>query len=1042
MKELFPFKESRVKLTTIIRSDALLVFFIMLSFGLMVIVSYLFVSSVVEKQIFTNTQETLSTAEATIRSDLREAEVALLQIEMLISNWLKWGESNDEIQAHLAILAKDMVGDELWVKGFMNVYGLINGYFITGLYDMPTSDYIPEKRPWYRAADASAAGKIGISPPYTDWETGKLVISMAKAMYDEEWNRYGTIALDIDFSMISSYINSLHSGKGGYGLLCDEDFAFVVHPFSVFIGRKLDDVNETYSKLAAKLRENPETMLTQRFTNEMDMRVVLICRQIFNGWHMGIVTPVSSYYRDVNTMAMVLSILGFIFMIVLSLILVRLSLLKARSDEQNQGKSSFLARMSHEIRTPMNSILGMAELIRRKAVTIEVKEYIEIIHQSGENLLAIINDILDFSKIESGRLQIQNRDYEIASVVNDMINMIRPKIAEKSLDFFVDVDSNLPCTLHGDDMRLRQIMTNLLSNAVKYTQKGFVSLDIRMERGEGKMMKLICLICDSGVGIKPEDKGQLFNEFVRVNEKVNQGIEGTGLGLVITSALCRAMGGEVTVSSVYGKGSVFKAVITQEIRIDEPVAVVENAKSKKVLFHDWRLQYVESISNALDSLKVPYKCSQEYNQFIEDLEYGDFDYAFVTSKYAMDCIFALGRRTTALQLVIMAEPGEMSIYHEVTSIMMPVYSISLANVLNNKSRGTLSLDKGLGIKFTAPSARILIVDDISTNLRVAKELMAPYNMNIHTCMSGSEALNMVQNNHYDLVFMDHMMPGMDGIEATGFIRALETGDGYFENLPIIALTANAVTGQREMFLENDINDFLAKPIDIQKLNDILEEWLPMNKCIAAAGEDSGETKTLKNEPPVIEGLDIDVGLRNCGGSVSAYLSILEDFCRDAETRLNEITGAFFQKDVRLYVTLVHALKGAARSIGAAELGEDAFWLERTAASDNFEFISEKNSALQENMRQLISNIKTALEQYESEGNGKEHLNINELRLQELKKALFEMDIKAVNRILLDYSDLPMDSNTKDIISEVEQLILMFEYDKAIEKIDELLYHRE
>ena len=1034
MKEFFPFKESRIRLTKIIRSDAMLVFFILLSFSLMVVVSYLFVSSVVEKQIFTNTHETLSTAEANIHSDLREAEVALLQVEMMIANWLKWDESYDEIREYLAMLARDLVADESWVKGFMNVYGVINGQSLTGIYGMPTSDYVAEKRPWYLAAD-TANGKVGISPPYTDWETGKLVISLAKAMYDSEGNRYGTIALDIDFSIISSYIVSLHSSKDGYGLLCDDNFAFVVHPFRVFIGRKLDDVNQTYSEIAAKLRSNPGTMLAERFTNEMDMSVVLICRQIFNGWYMGIVTPVSSYYHDVNTMAIVLSVLGFVFMIILSMIVIRLSMSKALSDEQNQGKSSFLARMSHEIRTPMNSILGMAELIRRKAVTSDIKEYIEIIHQSGNTLLAIINDILDFSKIESGRLQIQNREYEIASVVNDMINMMRPKIAEKSLDFFVDVDSSLPAFLYGDDMRLRQILTNLLSNAVKYTQKGFVSLDIRKERSEGNTIKLICLVCDSGIGIKPEDKGQLFNEFVRVNDKVNQGIEGTGLGLVITSALCRAMNGEVTVSSVYGKGSVFKAVITQEIRLDEPVAAVKNAKSKRVLFHDWRFQYVESISNALNSLGVFYKCSQEYSEFIKDLEYGDFDYAFVTSRYAMDCIFALGRRTSPLQLVIMAEPGEMSIYHEVTSIMMPVYSITLANILNNESRGTLSLDKGLGIKFTAPTARILIVDDISTNLRVAKELMAPYNMNIHTCMSGSEALRLVQQSRYDLVFMDHMMPGMDGIEASAFIRGLETGDGYYQNLPIIALTANAVTGQREMFLEHDINDFLAKPIDVQKLNDILEQWLPKNKLKRIVPEGQEDSKDENNEPPVIEGLDTNVGLRNCGGSVSAYLSILEDFCRDAEARLSEISKAFSNKDIRLYITLVHALKGAARSVGAVEMGEAASWLEETAGGGDFDLIRDKNDVLQDNVRIQINNIKTAMESYKSE-RGNESVGITELKLLELKKALSDMDIKAVNRILLDYAELPMDSDTREIISEVEQLILMFEYDKAIEKIDE------
>jgi len=284
--------------------------------------------------------------------------------------------------------------------------------------------------------------------------------------------------------------------------------------------------------------------------------------------------------------------------------------------------------------------------------------------------------------------------------------------------------------------------------------------------------------------------------------------------------------------------------------------------------------------------------------------------------------------------------------------------------------------------------------------------------------------------------MDHMMPGMDGIEATSFIRALETGDGYYKNLPVIAFTANAVIGQREMFLENDINDFLAKPIDLQRLNDILEHWLPKEKQIEIPQSSYEEIKVEKAILPVINGLNTEIGLANSNGTVSVYLSILEDFCNDVEVRLNDIAEAFVNKDVRLYTTLVHALKGAARSVGAVEMGEDAFWLEKTAATGDFEIIKEKNTALLESTRALLGNIKTILDQYDAEKR-KERIDISDLNLDDLKKALSEMDIKAVNTILLDYTSLPLYGKTKEIISEVEQLILMFEYDKAIEKIDEL-----
>jgi len=330
----------------------------------------------------------------------------------------------------------------------------------------------------------------------------------------------------------------------------------------------------------------------------------------------------------------------------------------------------------------------------------------------------------------------------------------------------------------------------------------------------------------------------------------------------------------------------------------------------------------------------------------------------------------------------------------------------------------------------------LIVDDISTNLRVAKELMSPYNMTVHTCLSGSEALSLVKNNIYDIVFMDHMMPGMDGIEATGFIRILETGDGYYKNLPIIMFTANAVAGQREMFLENDINDFLAKPIDIQKLNDVLEQWLPADKIIEASQSGREEPRIEKTELPVINGLDVEVGLKNCNGGLAVYLSILSDFCNDTESQMSKISSAFTNSNARLYSTLVHALKGAARSVGAIIMGDEASWLENMSVTGDFDIISEKNTVFFENTRTLIHNIKTALTAYEADRNAKS-IDIADLNLDELKKALTDMDIKAVNTMLLNYSGLPLQGKTKEIISDVEQLILMFEYEAAINKIDEL-----
>jgi len=1030
---------SGVRLRTVIRKELLQIFFVVLSFGLMVVVSCYFVSGIVENRLFANGQETLNTAEIYIHSCLREAEANLLHAERLIENWLALGETPKMINFRLKILAENLSSESTWAQSIVSIYGVIDTS-IPKLYGYSPEEHVPEELLWHRIAE-EAKGSIGISALYTDEETGKPVISLAKTMYDENGTEYGIVALEIDFSAISKYVESIHFTNDGYGFLCDEGFIVIAHPDKQYINRQLANYRG-YTTLIHKLLENPDGIFSLSLINPRGIHVMAIARRIYNGWYITLATPISAYYSDVYSMAFTLSVLGIIFMSSLIIIVIRLTLSKARSDEQNLGKSAFLARMSHEIRTPMNSILGMAELIQRKKVSGEIQEYIEIINQSGNNLLAIINDILDFSKIESGRLQIQNRVYQLASVINDMVNIMRPRVAEKSLDFLVNVESAIPGQLYGDDMRLRQILTNLLSNAVKYTRRGHISLEVGMEKIDEKTIKLILAIKDSGIGIRPEDKEKLFKEFARMDSVTNKDIEGTGLGLVITRALCQAMGGDVTVTSEYGQGSVFYATVTQEYDSEKPIAHISNDEKKRVLFYDWRTEHINSIKKSFEDLGVEYEFVSEFQEFTKALAKGDFNFAFISSKHALECIDIPATREKPLNLAIMVEPGEITVYREVSSVLLPIYSVSIANVLNNISGELLYHDKKLSVRFTAPSANILIVDDISTNLRVAKELMSLYNMNIQTCLSGPEAIQLVSKNHFDIVFMDHMMPGMDGIETTALIRAIDSDDEYYQNLPVIALTANAVSGQREIFLEKGIDDFLAKPIEIQKLNEILERWLPAEKqCKTEQLLISDEAKQVqaqvKEETISIQGMDTAKGQRNCGGNFQVYLEILSEFSNDAENRLTQISDALAGGDTELYITLVHALKGAARNIGATETGEKSFWLEKNADKEPPSKIDEKTNELKDDVHTLVNNIRSEIEKYHAKAGG-ERDAIIELKLEALKTALEEMDAEAINRILITYSSLSLSSEIKARIAQIEEHILLYEYDNAIDKINRML----
>ncbi|GHU66733.1 hypothetical protein FACS189447_08140 [Spirochaetia bacterium] len=1024
-----------MKLSDIVRKDFTQLIFVFFSFALMVAVSYFFVSSIVEKQIAYNAKGTLNTAEAMIRSDLMEAEVALLNAELFIQKGLEREESMEDLERYLTWQTSILSPEGARVPGLVTLFAYIDGVFLHGSNWIPPADYEPEHRIWYTTAK-EAGSEIGFTVPYIHAYSGKTTITMTKMLQNDKGEDIGVVALDLDFSIISDFILSLESSNGGYGMLVDENLAFIVHPSSQYLGKPLEGISSGHSKVAQELKHgDPEKIPMESAVNTQGIQVMVIFKPLYNGWNLGMAIPVKNYYHDVRSMALTLSIMGTVSMVILSFFLIQLSILKARSDEENKEKSSFLARMSHEIRTPMNSILGMAELIQRKAVSGEVQEYVDIIQQSGVTLMAIINDILDISKIETGKFQIEKRNYYVASVINDVINVIRPRVAEKSLEFIVNLDSAIPAQLIGDDVRLRQVLTNLLSNAVKYTRKGFISLDVAEERLDNYSLKFIITVEDSGLGIKPEDMGRLFGEFSRVDAEANRGVEGTGLGLTITRALCRAMGGDVTVSSEYERGSVFQATLIQEFEYGKPAARVVDPRQKRVLFYDWRYKYIQSFTKVFKNLGVKAECSADFSEFLQSLEQGGYNYAFISSKYAVEAISTLGKQNTPLQLIIIGELGESSFYREVSNIMMPVYSINLASILNDESEMIPSRNTKLNIHFTAPQVKVLIVDDINTNLRVAKELMAPYNMNIDTCLSGAESIDLVKNHRYDLVFMDHMMPGMDGIEAVAFIRSLDPNDAYYQKLPIIALTANAISGQREMFLQNGINDLLTKPINIQKLNDLLEKWIPPEKRISYS--QSWEKDSAPVPEIVIAGVDTEKGLHNTGDSETAYLDILADFCRDIETQTVKINGALGTGNIKLYITLVHALKGAARSIGAMETGEAASWLEKNAEKEDRSIIRNKTADLLKSLQILTDTIRSVVEQKIS-GKGKENKDVSSLHLDALKIALDEMDIEAVNRMFMEYTKLSLDKKTRDLVAELEQHILMFEYDEAIEKIDQAL----
>ena len=634
-------------------------------------------------------------------------------------------------------------------------------------------------------------------------------------------------------------------------------------------------------------------------------------------------------------------------------------------EDANRAKSDFLTNMSHEIRTPMNAIIGMAELSLHEDISQTVREYVHSIKHAGSNLLGIINDILDFSKIESGSIEIAQEDYSLSSLVNDVVHIIKSKALESRLRFVINIENDIPNALVGDIKRMRQILLNLLSNAVKYTDNGFVALSVSGETSDEEVIMLNIEVSDSGRGIDQKDIEKLFGKFVRFDKERNKNIEGSGLGLAITKNLVEIMGGEIKISSVRDEGSVFTVLLPQKIKNSKKLAVVEDAGRKNVLIFERREVCKHSIIQTMDELGVNYKLVSSAHEFYKELVNNKYSHVFAAASLYEQVKEDCGEPETDAKIMLIVELGEVVKERNISVLTTPIYSIPVANFLNNVSNvPAIEVESAGSLRYIAPGARILSVDDVITNLSVLEGLLRLYKVQVTSCESGMEALEAIKTAQYDLVFMDHMMPGMDGIETAKRVRDIIAGDPDMEEIPIIAVSANAVLGAKAMFLNNGFDDFLSKPIDIAKMHDILVKWIPEAKWEIAEGD-----RAQKESPDSVDikGVNAKKGVAMTGGIVENYMKTLAIFHKDGLEKIEQIKSCLETDDLSLYTIYVHALKSAAASIGAESLSDVAGILEEAGNRGNKSLISSINTEFLADLEELLSNINAVLTMTRSNG---------------------------------------------------------------------------
>lgn len=703
-------------------------------------------------------------------------------------------------------------------------------------------------------------------------------------------------------------------------------------------------------------------------------------------------------------------------------------------ERSSHMKSDFLANMSHEIRTPMNAVIGMAEMALREQLPPAAKNYINQIKDAGKSLLTIINDILDFSKIESGKMDIIESEYELMSMVYDVANIVLARLKEKDVELIVDIVPDLPSKLWGDNLRIRQILLNLTNNAAKFTSEGKIVLKVDYVRTSSKRLNLRVSVEDTGIGVKKEDLGKLFQSFQQVDSKRNRNIEGTGLGLAIARRLLKLMDGDIWVESEYGKGSCFSFVLPQKIVNETPGIVINEPDSVLVaglISNPYVWEQFCSDAERLGVECVRVVSAKEFDHLPNDKR----NFLFIEYPMFTELVEGYVRNHPQITAVLLIGFYDHVEYHipNLLVVKKPLFALSIALILNGRQIHFEEDEEENEFDFIAPDAHVLIVDDNAVNLTVAEGLLEPLKMQIDTVTSGQAAIGKIANFHYDIVFMDHMMPELDGVETTHIIRRFHS---EYNDVPIIALTANAVEGTKEMFCREGMNDFIGKPIEIRILVDKVRQWLPVEKIQKVKmpfhlSETDREPKRL--EPIVVGDLDVETAMKFFVYE-DLFWKTLKVYYRSIEKKAQTIRDMLEKKDWTGYTIEVHALKSSSKQIGAISLSEKAAAMEKAGNARDSAAIRE---GTEEMLRQYLEYL-TVLEPFcaEEEEDEAQKKQISKETLMDcfdrLSAAIEDLDMDQVDKVMEEMNHYRYESGEIEFFRQLKEAVEEFDVDRCEE----------
>jgi signal transduction histidine kinase/CheY-like chemotaxis protein len=725
------------------------------------------------------------------------------------------------------------------------------------------------------------------------------------------------------------------------------------------------------------------------------------------------------------------------------------------AEEANRAKSDFLANMSHEIRTPLNVIIGMMHLVLKTDLTEHQRNYLAKIRRSAESLLGIINDILDFSKIEARKLTLEQVEFHLPDLLADFANVVGLKAEEKGLELLLDIPPDLPRLLVGDPLRLGQVLTNLGYNAVKFTEHGEIVVKVRVEERQEHRVTLHVIVRDTGIGISPETQKHLFQHFSQADSSTSRHYGGTGLGLAISKNLVEMMGGRIWVESQEGLGSAFQFTVSAPVREEaeaEPPRLAPDLEGMAVLVVDDNDSAREILCNMLTALKfrpTAAASGAEALALAADAADRGAPFGLVLMDWMMpgmnglDCAQRLRERSPAMKVVMVTArdprdmPGDSTVNEVLTKPVTPSTLLDTILLVHGcqappQSHRALRKEETRAVIDKLKGAHVLLVEDNELNEELAIDLLAGAAITARVAHNGREALDWLERESFDGVLMDVQMPVMDGYAATRAIRRTPRWRG----LPVIAMTANVMAGDREKALAAGMNDQIGKPLDINQMFMTMARWITPSSTapveLPPAGDDAVPL------PERLPGVDIQAGLTTSNGSARTYLKLLRLFVEGQKGFVEQFRQARHGPDPDAPTRLAHTLKGVAGSIGAQPLAQLALALERACHDHQSRRAIEQHlDPLADELAIVVSGLETALALCSAPA---------EPRPAQLDRAALAATVDRLRQLLATSDTDAVDvveslqamlGGQDPILTQLEQRVSHFEFDRATDLLRQL-----